>query len=86
MSGDDRFGEALTRLQEAEDEVVDAAIDLVQADDRNEGQAESYAALREAVGHLAVRQLLAERLEEEASSRRSPEGALDMSHPEMPEP
>jgi hypothetical protein len=48
MSGEDRYGEALARLQEAEDEVVDAAIALVQADDRNEGQAEAYAALREA--------------------------------------
>jgi hypothetical protein len=66
MSGHDRFAEALARLQEAEDEVVDAAIALVQADDRNEGQAEAYAALREAVGHLAVRQLLAARLEGEA--------------------
>jgi hypothetical protein len=62
VSGQDRFGEALERLQEAEDEVVDAAITLVQADDRNEA-VEAYAELREAVGHLAVRQLLAERLE-----------------------
>jgi hypothetical protein len=37
----------------------------VQAEDRNEA-VEAYAALREAVGHLAVRQLLAERLEGEA--------------------
>ena len=66
VSGEDRLGEALARLQEAEDEVVDAAITLVQADDRNEGQAEAYAALREAVGHLAVRQVLAARLEGEA--------------------
>ena len=66
MSGQDRFAEALARLQEAEDEVVDAAIALVQADDRSEGQDEAYAALREAVGHLAVRQLLAARLEGEA--------------------
>jgi hypothetical protein len=74
MSGEDRFGEALARLQEAEEEVVDAAIDLVQADDRNEGQAEAYAALREAVGHLAVRQLLAKRLEEEAQAEGAPKG------------
>jgi hypothetical protein len=72
MFADDRFGEALARLQEAEDEVVDAAIDLVQADDRNEGQDEAYAALREAVGYLAVRQLLAERLEEEAQAEGAP--------------
>jgi hypothetical protein len=65
MSDQDRFAEALERLQEAEDEVVDAAIALVQAEDRNEA-VEAYAALREAVGHLAVRQLLAERLEGEA--------------------
>jgi hypothetical protein len=77
MSGEDRFVEALERLQEAEDEVVDAAIDLVQADDRNEA-VEAYAALREAVGHLAVRQLLAEKLEEEAQAGRSPQG-LDMT-------
>jgi hypothetical protein len=65
MSDPDRFAEALERLQEAEDEVVDAAIALVQAEDRNEA-VEAYAALREAVGELAVRQLLAARLEEEA--------------------
>jgi hypothetical protein len=73
MFGDDRFGEALARLQEAEEEVVDAAIDLVQADDRDEAF-EAYAALREAVGHLAVRQLLAERLEEEAQAEGAPKG------------
>jgi hypothetical protein len=65
MSDQDRVAEALERLQEAEDEVVDAAIALVQAEDRNEA-AEAYIALREAVGHLAVRQLLAARLEGEA--------------------